>query len=178
MNLVLYENDLLQVSGSGFFLWAIDSYADARGKVDIMMTEVQKSEDEGIVHTSDGDIEGDGHGNDTVKKPIEIVEPPRVIKICEAEKKFDMIIEYLENIEGNIDDRFKELKNNIEDLEFNMNDKMSNLNKRMDHFKERYTATQEILQEKLEIMEERVCATRQLAGANNLSIGRVSNKIL
>ena len=26
VNLVLYENELLQVSGSGFFLWTMDNY--------------------------------------------------------------------------------------------------------------------------------------------------------
>ena len=172
VNLVLYENDLLQVSGSGFFLWTIDCYAEAVAKVDIFMAESQKSEDGGIItHTYDGDNEGEENGHQA-KIPEEIKEPtPPPIKICEAEKKFDMIIEYLENIEDGLDDRFNELQSNVEDLEFNFIDKMSNLTNRMDHYKKRYTATKEVLQEKLDIMDERVYAARQIAGASNMSGG-------
>ena len=172
VNLVLYENDLLQVSGSGFFLWTIDSYADARTNVDVMMAESQKSDDE-ATHTSDGDNEGDENGNVRAKRPTPPpTPPPPPPPLCEAEKKFDMIIKYLENIEDDINDRFNDLKTNVEDLEFSMNDKMSNLSKKMEHYKERYTVTQEVLQEKLDIMEERVCATRQIAGASNMAGGR------
>ena len=179
VNLVLYENDLLQVSGSGFFLWTMDCYPEMVAKVDILMSE-QRSEDEGIItHTSDGDCEGDEDGQvKRSKTPEEVKPPPRVIKICEAEKKFDMIIEYLENIETDFEDRCNDLKSDIEDMEFNFNDKMSNLTKRMDHYKKRYTATQEILQERLDIMDERVCAARQIAGASNMSGGRVGFTLL
>ena len=171
VNLVLYENNLLQVSGSGFFLWTIDSYADASSRVDTMMAEAQKSEDdEGI-----SEVEEDGS---IVKKPAPPpTPPPPPVKICEAEKRFDMIIEYLENIEEDMDNKFNDLKINIEDLEFNMSDKMSNLGKRMDDYKKKYTITQEVLQDKLDIMHERVCAARQIAGASNMAGGRVSIKI-
>ena len=171
VNLVLYENDLLQVSGSGFFLWTIDSYGEAKAKVDIMVAESQKSDDEGtIIHPSDGD-----NGDEIKKAPTPPPPtPPPEIKICETEKKFDIILEYLHKLEEEMDDKFKNLKTNVQDLESNINDKIDNLNKRMDHYEKRYTATQEVLEEKLNIMEERVCATRQIAGAANMAGGRVS----
>ena len=62
-------------------------------------------------------------------------------------------------------------------MEFNFNDKLSNLTKRMDHYKKRYTATQEIVMEKLDVMEERVFAARQIAGAQNMSFGKVDHKL-
>ena len=174
VNLVLYENDLLQVSGSGFFLWTMDCYQEMVAKVDVLMSETQRSEDEGIItHTSDGEGEADENGQVKRSRTPPPPTPPPPIKICEAEKKFDLIIEYLENIETELGNRVNDLKTDIEDIEFNFNDKMSNLTKRMDHYKKRYNATQEILQEKLDIMEERVCAARQIAGASNMSTGRV-----
>ena len=164
VNLILYENDLLQVTGSGFFLWAMDNYHELVKKVDESISDSQRSEDEGCItedysdSRSGGINRGDREDKDYT---VRCKEPT-----CESDEKFGTIIEYLENMEEGISEKCKDIKAYIDNLESGFNEQLENLTKALDENEKRYIDDNKETQGKLNSMNEKIFETRQIIGAS------------
>ena len=165
VNLVIYENDLLQVSGSGFFLWTMDKYQEMMARVNGLMSEVRVETTE-----TTETIEEENVKKEEIEEPEE-----KEIKLCEGEKKCDKILGIIEKINDATAMKFQGLKYDIENVESVLNANLNKLVKRVEVNTERYETRNEKLQDLLNKMEERVNTLRQLAGASNMSGGRVRN---
>ena len=94
VNLILYENELLQVSGSSYFIWTMDNYQDIARRVDEAMLDYQRSEDEGVVTEDFSESRGSSETKEVPEERgggkcnVVRCEEPK----CQAMKKFDNIM--------------------------------------------------------------------------------------
>ena len=165
VNLILYENDLLQVTGSGFFLWAMDNYHELVKKVDDSISDSQRSEDEGCITEDYSDSRRGGSENrengDGKDFTVRCKEPT-----CGSDEKFETIIEYLENMEEGISEKCNDIKAYIDNLESGFNEQLENLTKALDDNEKRYIVDNKVTQGKLNSMNEKIFETRQIIGAS------------
>ena len=170
VNLVIYENDLLQVTGSGFFLWVMDNYQDLAEKVDESISDFQRSEDEGCITEDYSDSRSSNDQSSRCKEPT-----------CESDEKFETIMHYLESMEEGISDKCNNIKAYIDNLESGFNEQLDNLTKALGESEKRYIADNKENQEKLNSMNEKVFETRQIIGAaaapKASSAPKVSNQL-
>ena len=155
VNLILYENDLLQVSGSGFLIWPMECFQE-------MKKQVNNSE-EGSKDENEDSFEN--------KEPIEEV------KFCEGEERFDRILQHLKCVKTRFNYNCDEITDRVKNIELDCNKQFRNAIKRVICIEKESAAQNAKLQDILDGMNKKVCDTRQIAGAYNMSKGSAPSKV-
>jgi len=153
VNLILYENDILQVTGSSFYLWVLDCYPAILKLVDFIIQEANSK-----CHNEFCECGGGG-----VKRLDDALETTVASKASCGSMQLKTILEYLENIE----DDLGTLTERVEDLTH-----AHQVHK--GHCKDEH----EEAQEKLSSMHSKIGEIRQLVGVTALSKGVASFKVL
>ena len=172
VNLILYENNLLQVSGSGFFIWTMDCYSEMQKRVDNSTDdrprpdrqESLEREEESESSTEDSQIEVQ---EDSVEE----------VKICDAEEKFDKILHQIEVIEGTFANNYEDITDKVKNIESGCNRKLQHAFKTIIVQEKQCYARNIKLQTVLDLMNKRVCDARQIVGAHNMARGKAPSKV-
>ena len=104
-------------------------------------------------------------------------EPIEEVKICDAEEKFERIIQHLEVIEENFANKCNDIKDKVKNIESDSDKKLKDAFKSVNATKERQIDRNIKLQDMLDIMNKRVCDARQIVGASNMAKGKAPSKV-
>ena len=139
----------------------MDSYHDLVKKVNDLISDFQKYEDEGCITEDYSDSRREGSEGDGKDYKARCKEPT-----CESDQKYATIIEYLENLEEGISEKCNNIKAYIDTLESGFNEQLEILTQALDDNEKRYIADNKETQEKLSSMNEKIFETRQIIGAS------------
>ena len=172
VNLILYENDLLQVSGSGFLIWPMDCFHDMKKQVD---NSEEGSKDE---YEDSFENKKENSYSSSQESQIESFEEPiEEVKICEGEERFDRIFHRLKSVNTRFNKNCNEITDRVKIIESECNLQFKNALQRVNFIEKESAAQNAKLQDMLDGMNKKVCDTRQIAGANNMSEGRAPSKV-
>ena len=172
VNLILYENDLLQVAGSGFLIWPMECFQEMRKQVN-NSEEGSKDENEDSFENKEENSYSSSQESqiETLEESIEEV------KICEGEERFNSILQHLQSVKSRFNNNCEEITDKVKNIESDCNKQLRNAFKRVNSLEKESAAQNAKLQEILDGMNKKVSDTRQIAGAYNMSHGKAPSKV-
>jgi hypothetical protein len=141
-----------------------------------MKKQVNSSE-EGSKDENEDSFEKKEENSYSSSQESQIEEPIEEVKICEGEERFDRILQHLKSVKTRFNYNCDEITDRVKNIESGCNKQFKNAIKRVICIEKESAAQNAKLQDILDGMNKKVCDTRQIAGAYNMSKGSAPSKV-